>query len=289
MGGESRVAILTGATSGIGIDIAKHLYACGWKVACVGRRKEPGEALVNSLGENARFFQADVSQYQSQADMFHAVYQLWGRIDTLCANAGIVDQSSIYVYDRKDERGIDDIPPEPDLSCTDIDYKGVIYGVQLATHFMRHNRPQSGGRIIVTGSIGGIFPHRSYPEYCGAKAAVIQFIRGVAPLLKQKDNILINGVLPGIISTPIVPPEMIAAVTPECITPMQTVLDAYQVFLEDTTGMAGEMMECSADKHIYYHLPEKGNGRITQRAVTVWEPLFRMIHGEDSGLEGAIQ
>lgn len=146
--------------------------------------------------------------------MFKAVYNTWGHIDALCANAGIVDKSSIYILNWRG-KDVNDIPPEPDLSCTDIDYKGVVYGTQLAIHFMRQNKPQPGGKIVVTGSIGGVFPHRSYPEYCGAKSAVITFIRGVAPLLKQKDNIFINTVLPGIVATPIVPPEMIEAVTPE--------------------------------------------------------------------------
>ncbi|KAL1963866.1 hypothetical protein VTN77DRAFT_7672 [Rasamsonia byssochlamydoides] len=190
-------------------------------------------------------------------------------------------------FDRRG-KGVDEIPPEPNLFCTDVDYKGVIYRVVLATHFTRHNRPQPGGKIVVTASIGGIFPHRSYPEYCGAKAAAIQFVRGVAPLLKAKENIFVNSVLPGIVSTSIVPPEMIAAVTPDCLTPVKTALDAYQLFLEDDTGMAGEVLEYSADKLIFYNLPEMGNGRVTKRAVTVWEPLFRQMYGEDSQLPDAI-
>ncbi|KAF9885347.1 hypothetical protein FE257_012964 [Aspergillus nanangensis] len=288
MGEEfGRVVIITGATSGIGIDIAKDLYSRGWKVACVGRREQAGRDLVNGLGENARFFQADVSSYKSQAAVFLQVWRLWGRIDALCANAGIVDQSSIYLLDRRGVRP-EDIPPEPDLSCTDVDYKGVVYGTVLATHFMRHNLPQPGGKIVVTGSIGGVFPHRSYPEYCGVKAAVANFVRGAGPLLKLKDNIFLNCVLPGMVWTPIVPPEMMAAVTPECVTPVQTVLNAYQVFLEDTTGMAGELLECSAEKQVFVRPPEMGNGYKTQRAVTVWEPLFRQMHGENSGLPGAI-
>ncbi|OGM44562.1 hypothetical protein ABOM_006552 [Aspergillus bombycis] len=284
---NKRVAIVTGATSGIGADIASDLHSRGWKVACVGRRTQAGNDLVQSLGENARFFQADVSNYQSQAAVFKNVFQLWGRIDVLCANAGVGDQSSLYLLNRRD-KGVEDVPPEPDLSCTDINFKGVVYGTVLATHFMRHNRPEAGGRIVVTGSIGGIFPHRTYPEYSGTKAAVNQFVRGVAPMLKAKDNIHINCVLPGIVATPIVPPEMIEAVAPECRTPMKTVLDAVQIFLEDETGMAGELLECSADKLIYYHLPELGNGHITKRAVTVWEPLFRLAHGENSDLPDAI-
>ncbi|KAI9741403.1 MAG: Short-chain dehydrogenase/reductase prx6 [Cirrosporium novae-zelandiae] len=208
-----KVAIVTGATSGIGVDLTRHLISRGWKVACVGRRKEIGEKLADSLGRNAKFFRADVSDYASQAQMFSNVWKTWGRIDVLCANAGIVDRSSIYLFDWRG-KSVEEVPPEPDLSCTDIDYKGVVYGTQLAIHYMRHNKVP-GGKVIVTASIGGIFPHRAYPEYCGAKAAVIQFVRGVAPLLKTKDNISVNIVLPGIVATPIVPPEMIAAVTPE--------------------------------------------------------------------------
>ncbi|KAL3480501.1 hypothetical protein BJX99DRAFT_266436 [Aspergillus californicus] len=284
---ESRVAIIAGATSGIGVDLARDLAKRGWKIACVGRRREAGEALLETIpGHNARFFPADVSNYVEYASVFREVHKLWGHIDALCANAGIVDTSSIYIYDWRN-KSVEDIPPAPELDVVDINYKGVVYGTQLATHFMRHN-PQPGGRIVITGSIGAVFPHRTYPVYCGTKAAVNHFVRGVAPLLKQKENILINIVMPGAVHTPIVPPEMMAAVTPECWTPVETVLKAYQVFLEDTSGMSGEALECSADKLIYYHMPGYGNGRITKRAVTVWEPLFRMLHGEDSQLQDAI-
>lgn len=75
---------------------------------------------------------------------------------------------------------------------------------------------------------------------------------------------------------------------PLSLTPVQTILNAYETFLEDSTGMAGELLECSAEKLIYYPMPEPGNGHITKRAITVWEPLFRMMHGEDSQLPEAI-
>ncbi|CAG8239904.1 unnamed protein product [Penicillium olsonii] len=211
---EERVAIVAGATSGIGADLARDLCHKGWKVACIGRRREAGEALLATLPhDKAHFFAADVSNYEEYASAFHKTRQTWGRVDALVHNAGIVDTSSAYLYDSR-ENSVDDVPPCPDLSLVDVNYKGVVYGTQLAVHFMRHN-PQPGGRVIITGSIGGVFPHSSYPVYCGTKAAVNQFIRGVAPLLKQKENIYINCVMPGIVNTPIVPPEMIAAVTPE--------------------------------------------------------------------------
>jgi hypothetical protein len=69
------------------------------------------------------------------------------------------------------------------LACTDVDYKGVVYGTQLAIHFMRQNHIP-GGKIIATASVAGVYPHETYPEYNGAKAAVINFARGMAPVLK---------------------------------------------------------------------------------------------------------
>ena len=200
----------------MGIDIARHFHQLNYRVAIVGRKAEPGHRLADELDASratADFFPCELQSYASQSSLFRAVHQKWNRVDVLAANAGIVDLSSVYLYAHRN-KPLSELPPEPDLSCTDIDYKGVIYGTTLATHFMRHN-PTPGGKIIITGSIGAIFPHRSYPEYCGAKAAVLQFVRGIAPLLKRKENITINCVLPGAVDTPIVPPEMIKAVSPE--------------------------------------------------------------------------
>ncbi|KAH9823608.1 15-hydroxyprostaglandin dehydrogenase [Teratosphaeria destructans] len=287
-GDHDRVVIVTGATSGMGIDLAKHLHQKGWKVAVVGRNAAAGQSVVDQIAdpEHTRFFQCHLDSYASQAEMYKAVWSIWGRLDLVCANAGIVDKGSLYQFAWRG-KCVDEVPPEPDLQCTDVDYKGVIYGVQLATHFMRHNATP-GGKIIVNASIGGIFPHRTYPEYCGAKAAVIQYVRGVAPLLRMKENIFLNVVMPGAVATPIVPKAMIEAVSPDCLTPVSTIIAAHDRFIEDQDGICGQALEGSADKLVYYNLPEYGNGYKTKRAVTVWEPLFEMTHGEGSGLPDAI-
>lgn len=69
---------------------------------------------------------------------------------------------------------------------------------------------------------------------------------------------------------------------------METVLEGYRMFLEDTSGMTGQLLECSVDEFTYYQLPDYGNGVATVRACTVWEPLFKQYHGEDSQLPSAI-
>lgn len=71
------------------------------------------------------------------------------------------------------------------------------------------------------------------------------------------------------------------------MTPIKTVTDAYVRLLDDPT-IYGEAIECSGNKHFFFSEPEMSNGRITRRAVTVWEPLFRTLHGEDSKLADAI-
>jgi NAD(P)-dependent dehydrogenase (short-subunit alcohol dehydrogenase family) len=81
----------------MGEGLARDLISKGWNIACVDINVKTGEKLVSELGENAKFFQADVSSYESQATMFQNVWNTWGRIDALLANAGIPDRSSIYI------------------------------------------------------------------------------------------------------------------------------------------------------------------------------------------------
>jgi hypothetical protein len=71
------------------------------------------------------------------------------------------------------------------------------------------------------------------------------------------------------------------------LTPIDTIVRAYHTFLEDDSRN-GQVLEGSVDKLLLIDEPKEANGRFTRRAVTVWDPLFKMIHGENSGLEEAI-
>lgn len=161
----------------MGLAISRELVSRGWKVALADI--SPNKDLSAELGDSAAFFYTDVASYSSQALTFQAVFDKWGRIDALCANAGIVDRSSIYIFEH---RGSDKIPPAPDLATTDVDWKGVVYGAQLAIHFMRKNKTP-GGRIVATASAAAVWPHETYPEYDGAKAAVLNFVRATGRVL----------------------------------------------------------------------------------------------------------
>src|SRR6201995_2215031 len=113
---------------------------------------------------------------------------------------------------------------------------------------MRKNKTP-GGHIVCTCSAAALYPHETYPEYDGAKAAVLNFIHATGRLLLAKENIKIGGVLPGIVATNIIPPEMVAAVSSDCMTPISTITSAYEKFLNDDGSLAGKPIEGSVDKH----------------------------------------
>ncbi|KAF3017798.1 hypothetical protein E8E14_009702 [Neopestalotiopsis sp. 37M] len=284
-----KVAIITGSTSGIGLDLAKHLHGRGYRVAVTGRRATLGEQVAKELDPSAEtviFVQSAVESYASQTNLFRTVWKKWGRIDVLIANAGIVDKGSVYNFGHR-SADIDDIPDAPDLSCTEIDWKGVVYGTTLAIHFMRHNE-KPGGKIIITNSMMAIHPGATFPEYCGAKAAALQWARTMAPLLKSKENITINTVLPGAVDTPIKPGFSLAFL-PEHLTLPSCLISAYDLYLDDEANeRTGEAIETAHDKHFFYEVPEYKGGDVSFRNTLVFEPWFSGIHGEPSGLKDAL-
>lgn len=265
----------------MGMGIVRRLVEKGWKVAIADINEN--KKFAEELGDAASYHKCNVADYDSQAEAFQQVWNKYGRLDALCANAGIVDKSSIFIFEH---RGSDKVPPKPDLSCTDVDYKGVVYGTQLAIHFMRKNKVP-GGKIVATASVAAIVPHETYPEYDGAKAAVVNFVRATARILKDKENIFINTICPGIVHTSIIPQEMVDAVSKECLTPISTIVNAYERCLDDDT-LYGRVIECSAEKQFFLEPPGLANGHVSRRAVTVWDPLFKMYHKESSGLSDAI-
>ncbi|EQB55665.1 short chain dehydrogenase [Colletotrichum gloeosporioides Cg-14] len=236
------------------------------------------EKLLQELGDNASFHKTDVSSYSEQSKTFQDVWDQYGRIDALLANAGVVDKGSIYILNH---RGSDELPPKPNLGCTDVNFKGLVYGTQLAIHFMRKNETP-GGSIIATSSNAAVIPHEAAPEYCGAKAGMVGFVRGASRVLKIKENIRINAVLPGVIRTPLLPAGAIAAVPPGCITQLSTVVSAFNKFLDDES-LNGEALECSAEDVVPLVY-----GKSTMSPVPVWDPLFKMMHHENSGLPEAV-
>ncbi|CAG9949021.1 unnamed protein product [Clonostachys rosea f. rosea IK726] len=244
------VAIITGGCSGMGEAFARDLVGQGWRVALFDLNNN--EELIKDLGDLATFHKCNVASYNDH---------------------------SLYVFDY---RNSDTVPPEPDLSCTDVNVKGVYYSSQLAIYFMRKNKVP-GGSIVITASASSLYPHQSYPEYSGSKAAVHNFVRAAGRVLKLKDNIRINCIRPGFVATPLAPAAMIAAARPENMTPIGTIVKALNRFLDDET-LYGKALECSVEKIIITPEPEFLNGEASERASFLWEPGFQHLHHEPSNL-----
>jgi NAD(P)-dependent dehydrogenase (short-subunit alcohol dehydrogenase family) len=154
---------------------------------------------------------------------------------------------------------------------------------------MRHNPNGKGGKIIVTGSMIGIYANQMFPEYCSAKAAAHQWVKTMGPILRQKENITVNCVMPGGVETPIAE-GFSRAFFPEQLTSKSQLLSAYDLFLDDTENTrSGQTIEATHDKLVEWGHPEYKSGPFAKRTDTLFEPWFEEMHGEKSGLPGTLQ
>ncbi|CAL7943421.1 15-hydroxyprostaglandin dehydrogenase [NAD(+)] [Xylocopa sonorina] len=160
---KGRVALVTGAASGIGKACAIELLNEGAMVSICDINAEEGEKLAETLstqyGKNRVIFcQCDVTDYSQFEESFHTTASAFGYIDIVVNNAGIMN-------DRFWELEVD------------INVNGVIRGTLLAERFMATNRSGQGGTVVNIGSNVSINPYASVPIYSATKAAIVNFTR----------------------------------------------------------------------------------------------------------------
>jgi NAD(P)-dependent dehydrogenase (short-subunit alcohol dehydrogenase family) len=189
---------LTSLQSGIGEALTKDLLGRGWRIAVFDIQDDLGDKFTQELGDNFLYVHCELTNYEEQGAAFQKVFDKWGKIDAFCHNAGLIDQFSVYKFGYRGKTEYagairtwspmliygQRLPPKPNLISTETCYHGLIYGTQLAIHFMRQN-PVPGGQIVATGSSVGVHPIESMPEYCGAKAAINVFVQGTARVLQS--------------------------------------------------------------------------------------------------------
>lgn len=185
---QGKVAIVTGASRGIGKGIARVFAAEGAKVVVAARHAEPGAqavAEIVSAGGTATFVAADVRRLADQEALAQAAVDRYGRLDVLCCNAGIFPSARIADLTEADW----------DL-VQDVNLKGVFFAVKACAP-----RLQDGGRIVLISSITG--PLTGYPgwaHYGATKAGLLGFMRTAALELAAR-QITVNAILPGNIRT----------------------------------------------------------------------------------------
>jgi NAD(P)-dependent dehydrogenase (short-subunit alcohol dehydrogenase family) len=177
---EGKTAVVTGGGTGIGYATAKRFIDEGAFVYVTGRRQEPLDRAVDTLGANARAVQGSVSDLADLARLFDQVKAERGTLDVLFANAG-----------HGDLVPLGQITEEQYQRTFDINVKGVLFTVQAALPLMR-----AGGSIILTGSTTGSMGTPAFSVYSATKAAVRNFARSWAQDLRGT-GIRVNVLSPG--------------------------------------------------------------------------------------------
>lgn len=189
---ETRVAVVTGAGSGIGRATAELLLAEGYSVVAAEMNPEAGEALAAAnAGDSARLHvePCDVSREDDVARVAAVATQRFGRLDAWVNNAGVGGAFG----------------PITEIEADDWDYtfnvlvRGVYLGVKHAARVMRLSG--NGGSIVNLGSVAGLGGGAGAQAYSSAKAAVINLTRVVSVELAEA-RVRVNAVCPGVISTP---------------------------------------------------------------------------------------
>ncbi|SEB45193.1 3-oxoacyl-[acyl-carrier-protein] reductase [Paenibacillus sp. GP183] len=187
---NGKVALVTGASRGIGRAIALHLAQSGADVVVnyAGSENAAAEvvAQIEALGRKAVKFQADVSSMQEADDLVKKTIEVFGKIDILVNNAGITRDNLIM---RMKEEEFDQV--------ISTNLKGVFNCIKAVTRPMMKQR---SGRIINISSVVGVLGNPGQANYVAAKAGVIGLTKATARELASR-GITVNAVAPGFIET----------------------------------------------------------------------------------------
>ncbi|HLP07317.1 MAG TPA: SDR family NAD(P)-dependent oxidoreductase [Opitutaceae bacterium] len=188
---EGRVALVTGAGSGIGRATAKILSYAGASVALVGRTREELDAThaeIAAIGGQSIVGVADVANPAALDSVFAQVQTAWGRLDIVVANAGV---NGLWAP-------LEEITPEEWDRTLDVNLRGTYLTVRAALPALK----RAGGAIVVVSSVNGtrMFSNTGASAYATSKAGQLAFARMMA-LELAPSRIRVNTVCPGSILT----------------------------------------------------------------------------------------
>jgi NAD(P)-dependent dehydrogenase (short-subunit alcohol dehydrogenase family) len=182
---DTKIAVVTGGTSGIGLGIAQELAAEGAKVFVTGRRQEELDAAVKAIGNGAVGVRGDVTKLADLDRLYDAVQQHGAPIDIVVANAG---GGSFQPIGAITEEEFD--------RTFGLNVKATLFTVQKALPLLR-----DGASIILTGSTSSTRAMPAFSVYGATKAAIRNFARHWIVDLKDR-KIRVNTIAPGATRTP---------------------------------------------------------------------------------------
>ncbi|KAA1007804.1 SDR family oxidoreductase [Paraburkholderia panacisoli] len=186
---QGKVAVVTGGSTGIGLEAAKLFVDEGAFVFITGRRQSELDRAMSEIGHHVRAVQGDISNAADRRRLYEIVAAEAGCIDVLFANAGVGDVGPIGTIT---EAHFDHI--------VGVNFKGTLFTVQEALPLFR-----DGGSIILTGSIAGAKGFGDLVVYSATKAALRSLARTCTAGLKDR-KIRVNLLSPGTTDTPIIAP-----------------------------------------------------------------------------------
>lgn len=187
---DGKVAIITGATSGMGRGIARRFAREGAQVLASGRDAARGEALVSEIAEAggmARFVAGDISTAAANRQLVEAALSAYGGLDILVMSAGDLGLGSVA-----------DTPPDLWDRTVATNLSAVFYLLHYGIPALRQ---RGRGSVVVIGSIAGYKVFPNHAAYCASKGALVQLVRQAA--LDNGPTVRINAIHPGQVDTPL--------------------------------------------------------------------------------------
>ena len=184
---ENKVAIITGASRGIGKSISSKLLSYGCKVVLLSRKLEDLEKVKNDFkSENIKCFECDITNINQFKDVVHEVVNTWGKLDILINNAGITKDKLLL---RMNESDWDNV--------INVNLKGCYNTIKVASNFMIRKKY---GKIVNISSVIGQIGNSGQSNYAASKSAIEGLTRTLAVEFGSR-NINVNCVAPGYIET----------------------------------------------------------------------------------------
>jgi NAD(P)-dependent dehydrogenase (short-subunit alcohol dehydrogenase family) len=190
---QDKVALVTGATSGIGKAAALRLAKAGARIGVLGRNDDDLQQVIKQINDakaEALILDADVSRPEEVRRSVDEIIKRWQRLDIVFANAGI---NGVWAP-------IAELEPDEWKKTLDVNLSGTFYTIKYSIEPLR----KRGGSVIITSSVNGtrMFSNSGATAYACSKAGQVAMAKMLA-LELAKDRVRVNVICPGMIETPI--------------------------------------------------------------------------------------